>query len=302
MYTGFILNYLFAWLAVLIGILLLSKYILRRLTSKTKNLEPHHLLKRLAGSNKYWRYLHIFLGFALIIVGFVHGMHSSVSVWSCNMGTLVWLLTILFAFTWIFKKKLRAKWLRLHQILTLLFIAAVAWHVVDAGGIHVFRILSEMNETATYEASVDHISADPKTGIQNPETDQDHAAKNSHDEPDTSAQQEKLPYYFSFEGLELADGAYIAEDTGYNPGLKVEVIIEKNMVQKIKILAHHEIDSHYYKEAMNIIPAAILSQQTLDVDAISGSSKTSVGIIRAVRKAVLAAREKAETQTKQENE
>lgn len=296
MYTGFIFNYIFAWLAVFIGIFLLSKYLLRKAAQRLKGQKSYNL----AGINKSWKYPHIFLGFTLIAVGLIHGLYSSVKVWSLNLGTLTWLVTILFGFTWIFKKNLKAKWLELHRILAMVFMAAVVWHVIDAGGVNVFRILSEINDKTTYEAVIYDNSINQKPEIQKPEIEQDTASAENNNNLDAVIEEKKLPYYFSFEGLELADGTYTAEDTGYSPGLKVEVDIENNMVRKIKILSHHEVDSKYYKDAMTVIPAAILSRQTLDVDAISGSSMTSVGIIKAVRKAVLEAKESAEAQTQNE--
>ncbi|MEL7568780.1 MAG: FMN-binding protein, partial [Dehalobacterium sp.] len=105
----------------------------------------------------------------------------------------------------------------------------------------------------------------------------------------SSFNEKELPYYFSFKGLNLADGTYITETAGYSPGLKLEVTIADNSVKRIKILRHFEVDSKYYKEAMLVIPEAILKQQTLDVDGITGSSMTSLGIIKGVRKAVLEA-------------
>ncbi|HHY26258.1 MAG TPA: FMN-binding protein [Desulfitobacterium dehalogenans] len=270
---GFILDYVFGWLAVLIGIFLISKYLFRKLIPKVQGEKR----SRLVEINRYLKTPHIVLGFVLIVISLIHGAHSSDPVLSVNIGTLNWLVTIALGISWVCKN-LKTKWLPIHQALTILFVVTLVWHIVDVGGINIFRILSEMNSDVTYEAMVEE------------QQKEDNTSNNISSNPVPN--QVDLPYYFSFKGLELANGTYITESTGYSPGLKLEVTIENNFVKKIKILQHFEVDSKYYKEAMLVIPAAILKQQTLEVDAITGSSMTSIGIIKGVRKAVLDSMEK----------
>lgn len=274
---GFILNYIFAWLAVLLGVVLLSKYLLRKYTQKSQGETRH----RLAQINKAWKWPHIILGFILVVIALVHGLNSSEDVLSLNFGTLNWLVTVLFGLTWIFKGYLHKKWMKMHQFLALFFMLTLVVHIVDGGGINVLRILAEMNDESVYEAV---LIDEPKT---NPENDLVDNPEKKSEEIGPEAAETELPYYFSFDGLELADGTYMVEDVGYSPGLKLEVTVKNNMVTGIKILSHNELDAKYYKEAMQKIPADILAQQSLDVDMITGSSMTSMGIIRAVRKAVL---------------
>lgn len=285
MYTAFVFNYIFAWIAVLVSVFLLSKYLLRKSVQRTQGEKRQSLAK----VNKSWRYPHIILGFGLIGVGLVHGVYSSVGVLSLNVGTITWVITILFGFTWLFKNSLRARWLQFHRVLAVFFMIALIWHIVDLGGVNVFRILSEIRDRPSYEAVIeDAPDAQKKAEEGLGKTDNVLPPDNKDKKGSPSEKNEKeLPYYFSFEGLALTDGIYIAEDAGYSPGLKLEVTIQNNLVKRIKILSHYEVDSKYYKDAMEKVPAAILAQQTLDVDMVSGSSLTSVGIIKAVRKAVL---------------
>lgn len=287
MYLGFILDYIFAWIAVFIAVFLLAKYLLRRALQCSEGERRKSLTK----VNRYWKWPHIVFGFVLITIGLVHGLSSTVKVLSFNFGTVNWLVTVCFGLTWLFRNRLRSKWLRFHQVLAVLFLVTLVTHVINVGGINVFRILAEINEQTVYEATIPEYPQEvpEQSPGQEPEKTETGDGPNGGTTNKNNFTELELPYYFSFEGLELKDGVYVAEANGYSSGLKVQVTIEDNLIKQIKILQHHEIDSRYWKEAMEVIPGAIIEQQTLDVDAISGSSMTSVGIIRAVRKAVLEA-------------
>jgi len=82
-----------------------------------------------------------------------------------------------------------------------------------------------------------------------------------------------------------ADGTYTGEGTGYNPGLVVEVTIADNKITEIEIVSNNETIG-YCDSALEQIPDEIVEAQSTDVDAISGATKTSNGIIEAVNNAL----------------
>lgn len=81
------------------------------------------------------------------------------------------------------------------------------------------------------------------------------------------------------------DGAYITVTDGYRPGLTVSTVIKDDKIESIKIIEHRE-STEYYEEPFEIIPNQIIENQTTDVDAITGATRTSDGIIRAVKMAL----------------
>ena len=92
-----------------------------------------------------------------------------------------------------------------------------------------------------------------------------------------------------YEGAKLKDGTYEGEATGYKPGLTVSVTIKDNVISSIKITDHNEENSRYYAKAMDTVPGEIIDNQSLDVDAVTGATFTSIGIINAVNDALLKA-------------
>lgn len=87
-------------------------------------------------------------------------------------------------------------------------------------------------------------------------------------------------------GVVLNDGVYEGVATGYGDGLTVSVTIKTNAITNIEIVSHNERNSRFYAPAMEQVPAEILDSQSLDVDTVSGSTFTSIGIINAVKDAL----------------
>lgn len=80
------------------------------------------------------------------------------------------------------------------------------------------------------------------------------------------------------------DGVYTGSAQGYGGITTVEVTISNGHIVDIKILSHHD-DSPYINNASSLIDAIINAQST-NVDAVSGATYSSSGIINAVRDAL----------------
>ncbi len=86
------------------------------------------------------------------------------------------------------------------------------------------------------------------------------------------------------------DGIYYGTGFGFSPGLKVKVEIDDGRINKIDVVEHSET-SGYYEEAFIKIPDGIIKSQSIEVDAVSGATYTSNGLVEAVEDAL----EKAKT-------
>lgn len=81
------------------------------------------------------------------------------------------------------------------------------------------------------------------------------------------------------------DGIYTGVSEGYSPGLTVSVTIRSGKITDIKVISHNETRG-YYEEPFRLIPKEIISSDSLKVDAVSGATLSSEGIINAVASAL----------------
>ncbi len=83
----------------------------------------------------------------------------------------------------------------------------------------------------------------------------------------------------------IADGIYEGEGEGYKSTIKVAVTVADGKITAIEILEENE--SPYVSDpAFDEIPGAIIREQSVEVDAISSATFTSIGIIEAVTDAL----------------
>jgi polyferredoxin/uncharacterized protein with FMN-binding domain len=82
-----------------------------------------------------------------------------------------------------------------------------------------------------------------------------------------------------------ADGVYEGISVAYRPGFKVLVTIENDEITNIEIVSHRETRG-YFEESFEVIPEEIIKEQSTQGDSISGATKTSDGIKKAVENAL----------------
>lgn len=82
-----------------------------------------------------------------------------------------------------------------------------------------------------------------------------------------------------------ADGTYTGSGTGYRGKISVQVVVEDGAITSITVLSYSD-DEAYFSQAKSGVISSILSNQTTNVDTVSGATYSSVGIINAVRSAL----------------
>jgi len=80
-------------------------------------------------------------------------------------------------------------------------------------------------------------------------------------------------------------GTYVGTANAHNGEIKVEVTVDEEAIKEIKILEHNESPG-ISDPAIERIPQAIIDDQSLAVDTISGATVTSAAIISAVTNAL----------------
>lgn len=198
--------------------------------------------------NKYSKKYHIFLGIILIILGLVHGLISSVDIISFNYGTICWLISILLGLNWYIRKKLYTSglWIKHHRYLTVLFLLTLGLHLIEIKFIDI-----NFNNIL------------PKKTISNKDIITGDLSK-----------------------YDFIDGTYEGIANGFGPNLTLEVTINSNKLVDISIISHNEKNERYFGPPMNLIPTQIIENQNLNVDALSGATYTSTGIVNAVKDAL----------------
>ena len=277
-----IINVITAWISVILASLLTIIYLLRVLNKgKKKN-------KLIGKINKKLRKTHKPMGIAFVIIACIHGFFSSGAIFTFNFGTFCMTIGIILGLTYylrkLFPKKL--KWIKPHRGLTIMLILFLGLHLWEIGGImgpESFSIGAEreletsvknLYGSSTVVASkLDKVLNTPTVGDDNiPEI------LNGSDQKDEDVEKKNL-----FLGnVDLKDGTYTGVAEGYGPDLTVSVTVVGNVLTDVQIVSHNEKNEKYYGKAIDAIPAEILVAQTPMVDAISGATFTSNGIIKAV--------------------
>lgn len=281
-----LLDYGFAWLAVLLAIILAIVYITRKIAQSRRDKN-----NPAASLNRSLRKPHKTIGALLIMAGVVHGLASSQVVWSFNYGTISWILSILLGLNFLLRDKLKAigGWLIYHRILTVIFIFSIVWHIVDVGGIRVFDVIAQGSQTNTVLA--EEVSSETKAPVLTDIPDavaMDPAGSSPSVPPSVSssaqADQQPLPSAadFQFDGATLKDGVYTGSADAFGPNLTVDVTVENGKVSSVEVVSHNERNSRYYAAPMQMIPEEIVQNQSVNVDIVSGATFTSVGIKNAV--------------------
>ncbi len=89
--------------------------------------------------------------------------------------------------------------------------------------------------------------------------------------------------------LNLADGVYQGESTGFRESLIVEVTVEQGEVINVAVTDHNEVGPQFYARPIRLVPREIVEEQNTSVDSVTGATATSVAIMSAVEDALKSA-------------
>lgn len=243
------LSMVLAWATVLLVCFTAGKYIARKSKSVKLNL--------------FFRKVHNTVGIAAVILGLAHGLlagnvegvglseiHIGGALFSLNWGTVCFILIVLLWGTYLFRRVLKKNWMRLHRIFTIALLAVLALHIVEVG----IRLPARISHREIIDENV------------------------------VETIENKVNEEITFSGARLADGVYEGTSQGYKSEIKVSVRVENGTVSEIEILDENDTPN-YFDRAKSIIND-IIDEQSLSVDAVSGATYSSAGILNAVRNAL----------------
>lgn len=281
----FFLNIGLAKISLILGIFASAIYVLRIANKKFFN-NKNGILSKI---NRILRRYHKTIGAVVVITGLVHGIYSSDSVLSLNMGTVCWIFSVLLGVNWALRKKLR-NWMFYHRILTLGFIITLVIHILLVKGMLTgFDSKDVKPEKNNSNSSQEHLDKKDNRRINGSKIKRNDTLSES--ELDNSdSNQENKNQTVSYENQtdntkEYKDGVYEGIGNGYKPGIAVKVTVEGGKIASIEITDDNETP-RFSREPFETIPQQIINLQSTDVDMVSGATMTSEGVVEAVKDAL----------------
>lgn len=289
-----LLSVILAWISVLLTILLTLKFVAGALAKRN----------RARGLNRFLHKLHIPLGWALLVTGLGHGLlagnrpgtafaeaYLGAELLTWNAGTLCFVLFLLLALSYLLRKKLRKSWMPLHRALTVAAVTALACHLMVTG-ISLDDLLAAQPAGATAAQEEVTASAAPSYSVtptveptatpvqtESPSPAPAASAEESVQDPVTISEEPTLPPV-TFSGAVLADGVYTGSGEGFKGTITVEVTVEGGAVTDITVVSHQDTPG-YFDWALPILDQ-MQEEQSLEVDAVTGATWSSAGLLAAV--------------------
>lgn len=277
------INVLLAWTSLILAFLISVIWIIRLLL-KNKILKSDTGIARIYGKLKK---NHKFIAVMFIIVSLEHGLLSTFPLLSLNWGTGILVLTVIMGAVIIFRTKTNKRvWANIHRVLAMVFIVMVVLHLVEVDGFPGTREILYNIEAAVAKDNATELSLDIDSDIVKeakeeiivritPEVKDDSVQSNA---PDTMPE--------ATADLPFIDGIYIGIAEAYGPEMTLQVTIENSQIVDIVVISHNEQKSMFYERAFDTIIPDIINSKTTEVDSLTGSTYTSVGIKNAVRDAL----------------
>ena len=103
---------------------------------------------------------------------------------------------------------------------------------------------------------------------------------------DTGSKKSTSPYKAKGDLSKCADGTYYGSARGYAGNIRVRVVIKDHKMISIDVVEVEADDAPYVAKAKKGVISAMLKTQSLSVDAVSGATYSSNGIIKAVENAI----------------
>mgnify|MGYP004547379221 FL=1 len=148
------------------------------------------------------------------------------------------------------------------------------------------QILTAIQETyEEQKAAAENKAASDTSDVDSQEKSGD--SKEDADQADSEAEgtEESGETYSDDSDNFYKNGTYEGSGTGYGGTITVQVTLEDDTITAVSVVSAPGEDSAYLSQGENVINS-ILSEQSTDVDTISGATFSSTGILEAVNDAL----------------
>lgn len=250
--------------------------------------------------------LHIPVGLAALLLALLHGLlagnfpggelYLGPLLLMPNWGSACLLLILLLAVSWLLRKWLKKAWMPLHRVLTVLLLLALVLHLFDVG-VHILDApeTASLSPSATSSPSTQPSptsspsTSSPSTQPSPPASQEDGSGEAAGEDPVEDPVADPTEDLLGtaqakFSGAVLADGTYQGSGQGFNGTLTVEVTVEQGQVTAITVVSSNDTPN-FFSRARAVLDS-VLQSQSLEVDAVSGATYSSAGLLSAIEDAL----------------
>ncbi|MGE4275966.1 MAG: FMN-binding protein [Lawsonibacter sp.] len=304
------LSLILAWIATLCAAMTALKFLAR--------------ISKIRAINRFFSKCHIPFGVLMLVTGLLHGILAGNPSWatlsdvqvapvlfSWNWGTVCLLLTVALAATYLLRKRLKKRWMTAHRALTAALLVCLALHLANVGiqlpdrlaalGLAGSASALEQADGSTQDSSVQtdtstpsasgteeadgSAQSDASAGQESSTGSETDASTSTDPAADSSGSASSASgSIVTFSGAQLNDGSYQGSAQGYRSTITVSVTVSGGQVSEISVISESDTPQ-YFSRAEGILDT-IVSSQSLEVDAVSGATFSSAGIINAVSDAL----------------
>lgn len=259
--------------------------------------------------NRLFHKLHIPTGLLALGFGLAHGLLAGnfpggkvllgPELFTLNWGSLCFVLLILLLLSYLLRKQLEKAWMPVHRVLTVLLLAVLAVHLLDVG-IHVLDrapapaapavsapVTMQSTQTPAPEPPEPTAAESIEEEAGTVETSSEEALMSAETPSPTPEPTPEPTPAVEFSGAVLADGVYQGSAQGYKGTITVEVTVEQGAVTAVEVLEQSDTPNYYAYAAT--IPDTVVETQSLQVDAVTGATYSSAGLLNAIEDALAGA-------------
>lgn len=284
------ISVLLAWAAVLLTAVLMFKFVSRKL-ARSGSRSGKHL-------NRTLRKSHCTLGLIMLGMGVLHGIFAGNAPWSTpsdmtaapvlftwNAGTICLVIAALLALSYALRKRLKKAWIPVHRILTVAMAAALIVHICTMGITIDDLLFKSTGSTKTSISETTAATTAEETAAATETVTTTEAATAVQDTSSETLQEQVNEAVATFSGAVLADGTYSGTGTGYHGDITVQVTVSGGQVTDITVTSENDTLQYFTRAEDTLIPT-VIEEQSLEVDAVSGATYSSRGILDAVSNAL----------------
>lgn len=265
-----LISCILAWITTILMLIAALRYVAR--------------ISRSPKLNRSFHKTHALIGVLPLGFGLLHGiaagnpasatlltMQAAPLLFTLNWGSACLAAILLLGLSCLLRRRLRRAFLPVHRVLTLLLLACLVLHLIDVGITLPSRLFASDAPTASAVPTASAAeTAEP--------------AEQTDEPAETAAAQTPL---VTFSGAVLQDGSYQGSAQGYRGSIQVSVTVEGGAVSAVTVLS--ENDTQEYFSRASALLNTIVDEQSLELDAVSGATYSSAGILNAVADALSSA-------------
>lgn len=309
-----LISQILAWISVLLCVMETLRFAARKSRKPTPNRFFHQI------HIPFGLLLLLTATAHLLLAGNAKGAQLRIApaIVPLNWGFFAYVCALLLGITYLLRRKLKKAWIAAHRILAVIMLLALTLHCLEMGISLPNTLFSgkkdprqeNLPDTRNSPDSLPEASPGNSQDMRNSSDSLPEALPEISNSPDNLPETQQLPAESAAASLPsdadtfssntttpssglqepetglpgYRDGTYEGSGKGRNGVITVRVTVTQGKIAAVDVINQTETP-RYYALAKSVIPE-ILSQQTVEVDAVSGATITSEGIKAAVLSAL----------------